>query len=67
MDNAAYIFAQSACALIEMESMKVANRERRDRGESIAYTEDAFVNLINKYGIHHNAILALRENTRARG
>jgi hypothetical protein len=54
-NGAAYVNAQVACALIEMESMKVANQERMAQGHAFAYGEDAFLALIEKYGIHHNA------------
>jgi len=41
-------------AEIEMNSMIAENKWREMMGNSIAYGEDAFVNLIEKYGIHHN-------------
>ena len=65
MDNhgkAAHINSQVACALIEMESMKAANEERASKGLAQAYDEGAFMALINRYGIHTNAVIGwLRE------
>ncbi len=55
--NIAYVNAQVACALIEMESMKAKNQWRKHQQESPAYGEEAFLAVINKYGIHHNAVL----------
>ena len=59
--RAAFLDSQTACALIEMESMKALNTYREMRGETIAYNEQAFLDLIPRYGIHHNqALLTLR-------
>jgi hypothetical protein len=55
--KAAYVNAQTACALIEMEGMKALNLERDRRGHSLAYTEEDFLKVIEKYGIHHNAVM----------
>jgi hypothetical protein len=55
--NAAYVFSQSACALIEAMGMVAENAHRQQCGNSIAYGEEAFNALINKYGIHHNAVV----------
>lgn len=56
-EKVAYIMGQVACALIEMESMKAANRERQMRDQSDAYGEEAFFELTTKYAISHNAVL----------
>ena len=47
--QAAYIIAQSACALIEALGMFKSD---------VQYTEKAFDDLIDKYGIHHNGIIS---------
>jgi len=41
-------------AEIEMQGMIAENKQRELRGESMAYTADAFINLIEKHNIHHN-------------
>ena len=56
-ENAAYVFSQSVCAMVEAMGMAAENQQREHRGESIAYDEDAFAAIINKYGIHHNAVV----------
>lgn len=56
--KAAYIMAQTACAIAEIESMKAANWMREDQGYTIAYGEEAFAAIPDKYGIHHNAVCA---------
>lgn len=56
--SAAFIAAQSACMLTEMEAMKAANQERALHGHSPAYGEDAFLALPVKYGVHHNAVVS---------
>lgn len=59
--RAIFLQSQAACALIEMEAMKAANWMREMKGETIAYGEEAFMDLISTYGIHHNqALLTLR-------
>ena len=42
-------------AEIEMQAMIADNKTREQEGLSLAYGETAFMNLIEKYGIHHNA------------
>ena len=53
----AFVNSQVACAMIEMEAMKASNTNREMRGEAIAYAEEAFIALINKYGIGHNTVI----------
>ena len=57
--SAAYINSQVACAMVEMYAMYAANALRADHGESIAYTEEAFMALHVKYCIGHNAVIGL--------
>ena len=47
-------------AEIAMNSMIVANKEREANGYAFAYDEKAFIDLIEEYGIHHNAFPDLR-------
>ena len=42
-------------AEIAMQGMIAENKQRELLGESMAYTEKDFANLINKYGIHDNS------------
>jgi hypothetical protein len=55
--QAAYVIAQSVAASIECEGMKAENRVREARVESPAYVEDDFLRLIDRYGLHSNAVL----------
>lgn len=57
--KAAFIMAQTACMLAEMEAMKAANRTRQRNDFSDAYGEDEFLALADKFGIGHNAVLTL--------
>lgn len=57
--KAAYVFAQSVCAIAEIEGMRIANREREAHGHAFAYDEKAFLDVPNKYGIHHNTLMGL--------
>ena len=57
--KAAYINARVACATIEAAGMTALNMQRASLGLSMAYEDDAFDALIDKYGIHHNAVLNL--------
>ena len=55
--SAAYIHAQAVAALAEIEAMKAENWMREMKGHTIAYGEEEFLAVIDKYGIHHNAVL----------
>jgi hypothetical protein len=55
----AYVAAQTAAALIEMEAMKAANKEREMHGYALAWDEGAFLALITKYGLDGNTIVKL--------
>ena len=55
--QAAYVFAQSASALIEAMGMLSENLQRTHRDESLAYAGSEFDDLITKYGIGHSAVL----------
>jgi hypothetical protein len=57
----AFVFSQSVAALAEIEAMKALNAERQDKGLAQAYGEEAFAEVANKYGIHHNAVLSTFE------
>ena len=61
--QAAYINAMAACATAEIAAMEAENKIREAQGDSPAYGSDAFVGLIEKYGIHHNAIFSFFETT----
>ena len=61
--QAAYVNAMTTAAYIEALSMTAANVEREQRGHAPAYDEEAFLNLITKYGIHHNQILEMFHDT----
>ena len=60
----AYVYSQSVCALIELEAMKAANRDRQGRCEADAYDEKAFFDLIERYGIHHNGVIGIFREVR---
>jgi len=55
--KAAFIFAQSVAALIELEAMKAANIDRFQAGHTLKYSENAFMNLHEHYLIQHNAVI----------
>ncbi len=44
-------------ARIELEAMLAANSERISQGQSLAYDEGAIQELIERHGIHHNALI----------
>ncbi|MEK6883945.1 MAG: hypothetical protein AABY22_30220 [Nanoarchaeota archaeon] len=53
----AYVFSQSVCALIDAFGMNALNNDRMHRGQSIAYTDAAYFELIERYGIGHNNVV----------
>jgi len=55
--QAAYYIAQSVAAYAEIESMKAMNAMRKDQGYAQAYPEEAFLAVIEKYCLHHNAVV----------
>mgnify|MGYP001823689767 CR=1 FL=1 len=55
--QAAYINAQAVAASVELEAMKAANWMREMQGHTIAYGEEEFLALIDRYGLGHNAVL----------
>ncbi len=57
--QAAYVFAQSVSALIEALGMISDNLDRARKDESQAWHNEEFNHLIEKYGIHHNAVLSI--------
>ena len=57
--NHAYAFTMAVETMVEAMGMQAENQHRLSRGESIAYTEQAFVDLVNKNGCYHNAVLSL--------
>ena len=63
-ENAAYVMSQAACALIEAMGMHAENMQRQQLGQSMAYSDEAFLKLINRYGIHHNAVIGGQANAR---
>jgi len=57
MRQVAYVMAMSVCGMAEIEGMKALNTYRQNRGEVIAYNEEAFTEVPLKYGLHPNAVL----------
>ena len=55
--KAAYVIAMSAAAMIEAMGMRALNEARADHGYAQAYNEDAFSSLIEKYGLHPDALM----------
>lgn len=55
--EAAYVNAQAACALIDMQGMVAENAAREHIGLSPIYRMEEFNALITRYGIHHNAVM----------
>ena len=58
-DERVYIQSQIACAMIEMEAMKAENSQHQDNQP---YNGKAFLDLIDKYGIYHNAVVGSLTN-----
>jgi len=62
MSKAAFILSQSVAALAKIEGMKAENMQREALGQSMAYSDDAFFNVIQEYGIDHNSVIAYLNN-----
>ena len=57
--RAAFIFAQSVCALAEIQGMVALNDYRKALGQQVAYDDEDFFAVPDKYPINHNAVLSL--------
>ena len=55
--SAAYVQAQSVAALATIEAMKVENEIRRIDNEYPQYNYHDFMSVIERYGLHHNAVV----------
>lgn len=56
--EAAKLIANSSAALIEAMGMMSENIERANRGESLAYTEEAFNKVAMNNGIDYNSVMS---------
>ena len=56
--EAAKLIANSSAALIEAMGMMSENIERANRGESLAYTEEAFNKVVEDNGIDYNSVIS---------
>lgn len=56
-ERAAYIHAQAVAAQVEAFGMMAENFHRMHRGESIAYRETEFNEIINRYSLHSNNLI----------
>ena len=54
LERAARTFSDAVQKQIKLEAMKAANQERLQRGEPLAYGEDAFLKLLDEYGKSKN-------------
>jgi hypothetical protein len=54
--RAAFILSQIACMQAEMAAMQVANEAAASVG-TLKYSEQDFLALPLKYGVHHNAVV----------
>jgi len=53
-----YVVTNCLQARIELEAMLAENQSRVVRNESPIYREPEILELINKYGIHHNGVVS---------
>ena len=53
-----YLQSMNTAAQIELQSMLAANRVREINNEAHAYNEEAFMGLIDKYGLGHNSVVS---------
>lgn len=56
--QAAYIIAQAACAMIEVAGMQAEDRAWEKLGFN-PHGGEEYRAVIEKYGIHHNAVITL--------
>ena len=56
--QAAFIMAQAACAMAEIAGMQAENQQRAHLGQSMAYVEKQFTDVIERNCIGHNAVIS---------
>jgi len=56
-DNKVWLLADAAAALVEAMGMMVENRDREQRGESVAYKEDSFNAILDNRRLWYNDII----------
>jgi hypothetical protein len=56
--RAAFLIAQSVVAQAEIAGMTAENMQRQAVGNSMAYGDDAFFAVIDKYGLSHNVAIS---------
>ena len=59
MRNAALLMSRCACAVIEACGMLAENQFRERRGESVAYAEGAFQQVLLNSGIGYNDAIGI--------
>ena len=52
-----YVQGRIVAANIEMQAMVAENNQRLALGQSMAYTDNDFMSLIDEYNLGHNALL----------
>jgi hypothetical protein len=52
-----YQNSQNTAAMIEAMGMQAENSQRLSQGEAIAYNDNAFLDLIEKYGLGSNTVM----------
>lgn len=57
--KAAFVMAQAACAMARIAAMQAENQHRIYRGEALAYTEQAFMAVIDDTCIGHDEVILL--------
>ena len=58
LQNIAYIMTQNTAAQVELNAMMVANQERTNRGEAMAYSYERMMSIIDKYQLGHNSVIS---------
>lgn len=59
--KAAYVYSMAATAIITAAGMVAENEEKKSQGKPPTYSEQDFLYLIHKQGIHHNAVIEIFE------
>ena len=59
MDRAAYVVSQSAAAVIEALGMIAEDARAETLGNPRRYQQRDFLQVIERYGIHHNAVVSI--------
>ena len=54
-----YAYGMIIATLVEVEAMRAENMQRQHLGQSMAYTDKDFMDVLERNGVHHNGLVEM--------